>query len=272
MTSQRSHPTRDGKTLHTPGSTAKDPGVTSKIPKNEPYPAVGLVKIAAPIKTWRDFEHLIMESEPELLKTAQRFIRYDPGGADAEDILQQARLKAYEHLKKHEAYSIHSKRLGKVEGAKPGVMHGSSVSEPVPVTILSPEAWFNTILRNTGRNYYDNRKRLQGMLNAAGRDVEDRQLSEDPLYKVIKDENDKELHALVGMLPPPFAAVIELSFFADREYSLLEIADKLGYRVNTVKSYKRRALDMLREALGNQRDIKDGRIGRKKRMSQTPAA
>ena len=251
MTSQKSHATSKNE-LSWPSSTGE------------------LVRITAPIKTWRDFEQIIVESEPELLRTAQRFIRYDPGGADAEDIVQQARLKACEHLKKGEAYTIHRTRLGKVEDAKPGIMRGSFA--PVLVTILSPEAWFYAIVCNTGRNYYDSRKRLLGILKAAGRDIEDRQQSEDPLYKVIKDENDKELHDLVDMLPPHFAAVIKLSFFADPEYSLQEIANELGCCVNTVKSYKRRALDMLREVLGNQRDIKDGRIGRKKRIPRTPAA
>ena len=127
-------------------------------------------------------------------------------------------------------------------------------------------------MRNTGRNYYDYRKRLLKLLESAGRDIEDKQQYEDPLRKVIKDENDKELHNLVDMLPPHFATVIKLSFFADRECSLQEIANELGCGVNTVKSYKRRALDMLREALGNQRDIRDGRIGRKKRIPRMPAA
>ena len=111
MTRRKTRTIKNRAPLHILTSATKESGTASEACKKEPASTDELVKIVPSIQTWRDFDQLLMESERELLNIARFFIRYDPGGADAEDIVQQARLKAYEYLKKGEAYAIHSTRL-----------------------------------------------------------------------------------------------------------------------------------------------------------------
>jgi RNA polymerase sigma factor (sigma-70 family) len=227
----------------------------------------GQVTIVPAIKDAAGLEEAIKTLEPELNRTAQRYIRKDFEGAErAEDITQQALLRAFEFIQNKKEFVVSGKRLGlsKAQIARAKKM-GKIVPEAEHVEIAKPAGWLHAIIRNTGCNYCISRRRLMELKRKAKMQVEANQPFDDPEHKTIYEENNRELHELVDKLPPKFATVIRLSFFEG--YSLQEIAKELGCCINTVKSYKKRALKMLREAMIKQREVKDGRIGRKKRAA-----
>ncbi len=63
---------------------------------------------------------------------------------------------------------------------------------------------------------------------------------------LLADERDARIRAAVNALPPDQAAVVQLSFFADKPHS--EIARDLGIPLGTVKSRLRLAMTKIRAA------------------------
>ena len=63
---------------------------------------------------------------------------------------------------------------------------------------------------------------------------------------LLADERDSAVRAAVATLPPEQAAVIRLSFFAEKPHA--EIARELGIPLGTVKSRLRLAMAKVRAA------------------------
>jgi RNA polymerase sigma-70 factor (family 1) len=65
------------------------------------------------------------------------------------------------------------------------------------------------------------------------------------LQKMVETETYHQLYSALNHLPPRCRQIFELFYFHDK--AIKEIAEELGISVNTVKTQKQRALQMLRE-------------------------
>jgi RNA polymerase sigma-70 factor (ECF subfamily) len=223
-----------------------------------------LVSTYSPIRTRGEFTRQVREHRPKLIKTAQHFTD-DP--EEVEDIVQQALLRAYEYLKRGEAYTVHSSAFRKEKGIQKGRTKRGTVVE-----ILKPGPWLHTITRNVGKNYYNKKKKEANERKKTKKEIEMEEgpESEQPEKAFLLKEYYQELHDLVERLPPHLRAPIKLLFKEEQEYSYQEIAEKLDCPLGTVKSHISRGLDMIRDVLTDQREVVNGKIGRKKRLPKTP--
>lgn len=90
------------------------------------------------------------------------------------------------------------------------------------------------IRRDGRRSRVELEKEPQVELEASGEEV------------LLADERDRRIRAAVSALPPEQAAVVQLSFFADKPHS--DIARELGIPLGTVKSRMRLAMAKIRAA------------------------
>lgn len=266
MVTTASRATKNTKAPRRPGSPANTLGIMQQILNNAQAHngktfANQLVSTYAPIKTVGEFRRLISEHRPKLIMTAQRFA---DNPEEAEDIVQQALLRAYEYLKRGEAYTVHSSTFRKEKETCKGRTKQGTVVE-----ILKPGPWLHTITRNVGKNYYNKKKKEANERRRAKKEIEMEEgpESEQPEKAFLLKEYYQELRDLVEKLPPHLKAPIKLRYFAEKEYREQEIAEKLGCPLGTTKSHIKRALAMLREALGGQREVTGTIIRRKKRTS-----
>jgi RNA polymerase sigma-70 factor (ECF subfamily) len=65
------------------------------------------------------------------------------------------------------------------------------------------------------------------------------------LQKMVEAETYHQLYSAINHLPPRCRQIFELFYFHDK--AIKEIAEELGISVNTVKTQKQRAVQMLRE-------------------------
>ena len=68
---------------------------------------------------------------------------------------------------------------------------------------------------------------------------------QDALHKLIETETHHRLYTLINQLPFKCRQVFQMFYFQDK--AMKEIADELGVSINTVKTHKQRALQLLKE-------------------------
>lgn len=146
---------------------------------------------------------------------------------DAEDIVQEALLRAYVAL---ERYSEQRRQT------------------------LKARAWLYKIAWNVYCNYTGRSKQPPSIpLDLTDEspllEREDDRF-EQPEMAFEHAEDRKELEVLVAMLPPHYRDVVSLYYFEDLNYQ--EIADILNQPVGTVKVYVHRGIRLLRKALAVQ--------------------
>lgn len=90
------------------------------------------------------------------------------------------------------------------------------------------------IRRDGRRSRVEQEPELEQDMEASGEDI------------LLADERDRRVRAVVSSLPPEQAAVVQLSYFADKPHS--DIARELGIPIGTVKSRLRLALAKIRAA------------------------
>lgn len=221
------------------------------------------VTILPPIKNTADLETAFKELQPELLKHARRYTTKDRETAETpEDILQQVALRATQFVQ-GEKHTISSKRLGLSEQQIEQAKKTGKITPTIKQTeIAKPEGWLHTIIHNTGCNYCISRRRLLELQRRAKKRVEENEPFDDPEYKTIYDEKNRQLHEIIDRLPRKFERTINLYFFEG--YSLKEIAAELNCCVNTVKSYKRRGQKLIGKELSKLKELEDGELGIKR--------
>lgn len=69
------------------------------------------------------------------------------------------------------------------------------------------------------------------------------------LEKLVETETYHQLYSLLSHLPPRCRQIFQMFYFQDK--AIKEIAQELGISVNTVKTQKQRAIQMLRENQGS---------------------
>jgi RNA polymerase sigma-70 factor (ECF subfamily) len=103
------------------------------------------------------------------------------------------------------------------------------------------------IVRNASINYLrdeNSRKQRSAFLSSEQNNSEG-----SVLEKLIETETYNHLCSLLSHLPPRCRKIFQMFYFQDK--AIKEIAQELGISVNTVKTQKQRALQMLRENQGS---------------------
>ena len=147
---------------------------------------------------------------------AHRFAVLLGAGTEADDVVQEAFVKAYRQL---------------------GRYRGDSGFRP----------WLFSIVANETRNLHRSRKRRDGLvLRAAAK--EDRDVtSPDPADRALAEERRRHLIERIRLLAAPEQEVLVCRYFL--ELSEAETAETLGVPKGTVKSRTSRALTRLRTLL-----------------------
>jgi len=111
--------------------------------------------------------------------------------------------------------------------------------------ILAVKAWFYRSIRNS---CLDILKHNQVKMKFIGKSQVTEEATEFFLDEVLKQEVYSYLHSRIKQLPEMEKKVLMLAL---KSHSNAEIADMLGIKVNTVKTHKSRAYQVLRSELGN---------------------
>ncbi|OGH91911.1 MAG: hypothetical protein A2534_00255 [Candidatus Magasanikbacteria bacterium RIFOXYD2_FULL_39_9] len=148
-------------------------------------------------------------------------------GQNAEDVSQEAFIKAWKSLKKFDL----DKKF------KP---------------------WLYRIARNSAIDFLRQRKATVPLVNT----YDDEEVNEAdyvvdpeplPLEQAISSETKEAIQKLVNSLPSIYSTVLKLYYL--EEFSLPEIAEILNESIDTVKSKHRRALIKLRELVSEDRNL-----------------
>lgn len=220
----------------------------------EPSPIDSPEVVQSSIESVIDLEQIVITSRHDLLKIAQCYTRNDPD--EAEDIVQQATFHAFKHLRK-EGYAmipsqgLHNPPLADRQG------RGRRIK--------NAEGWICTIVRNTACNYYTSKKTQEKAYERAGGLLQEHWGSENPETDFVSGEARREIRTWVDALPKKYRTVIMLQYFEN--CPLQDIASRLNLPLNTVKSQISRGLSLLREAMTDQREVIDGKIGRRKKQA-----
>ena len=99
------------------------------------------------------------------------------------------------------------------------------------------------IVRNASIDYLREQKRVRQHSN--GLRYISESLEHPVLAKLIETETNHHLYLLLANLPPRCRQIFQMFYFQDK--GIKEIAQELGVSVNTVKTQKQRAMQMLRE-------------------------
>ncbi|NTU66914.1 MAG: sigma-70 family RNA polymerase sigma factor [Candidatus Moranbacteria bacterium] len=145
-----------------------------------------------------------------------------PETPTAEDITQEAFLKAWRNIRKYD-------------------------------TSRSFKTWIFTIAKNTAFDYLKKKKELSF---SAFRDDEGNNFLENvgsgeplPDEIIMKEDMPQKLEKAIEALPPKYKVVLNLRY---KEYmSFPEIAEVMGESQNTVKSRHRRAVEALKKAISD---------------------
>ena len=163
----------------------------------------------------RRFETLVMPHLDAAYNLARWLVRSE---ADADDVLQEASLKAYRFLEQCRA-----------EDAK---------------------GWFLAITRNAAYSWLRN-KRPQELVLSVGAEGELAELAADPATPeslILDGEINRRLEEAIGALPVPFREVVVLR--EQEELSYKEIAALMGVPIGTVMSRLARGRALLARGLG----------------------
>lgn len=163
------------------------------------------------------YRHVMSCNNQRLFRTARAFVGSDP---EAEDVVQEAYVRAFEHL--------------------PGFRGEAALS-----------TWLVSIVVNESRQRLRNRK-LQTGVDAIDREPRSADVisfpgSEDPAAMAARTELRYLLEQAIGELPPNFRAVFLLREV--EECSIDETAEILDIKPETVKTRLHRARRCLRGAL-----------------------
>lgn len=181
-----------------------------------------LALLAADIDVY--YEQLVTLYWPQL----HVFIMRKLGNAhDAEDIVQEAFIRAYVAL---ERYTVSQRQN------------------------LKARAWLYKIAWNLYCNFVSRSKSayilpLGGYDEQSPLEIEDEQ-SESPEAIFEQVESRQELEALVEGLPPHYRIVVSLYYFEELGYR--EISEMLNQPLGTVKVYVHRGIKLLRKAFAMQ--------------------
>ncbi|GID91912.1 RNA polymerase sigma factor [Amorphoplanes digitatis] len=137
-------------------------------------------------------------------------------GADADDVVQEAFVKAYRQLSRYRGES----------GFRP---------------------WLLAIVANETRNLHRSRRRRDGLVLRAAAHEQPERLVPDPAETVLADERRNRLVEQIRLLDHRDREVLVLRFLLD--LSEAETAETLGLPKGTVKSRTSRALARLRGRL-----------------------
>lgn len=149
-------------------------------------------------------------------------LRFVGNAAEAEDIAQEAFVKAWKSLKKYDSSTSKFK------------------------------TWLFKIARNTAIDYLRKKKHVPFSYfeNAEGSNVLTETVASEeelPDALLMKLEDAEELHKTLELLPPKPREILLLYYTNDMTFE--EIGEILGEPANTVKSRHRRALQKLREII-----------------------
>ena len=166
------------------------------------------------------FEQLMLAYQHQLYAFALRQLGNQH---DAQDIVQEAFLRAYHALKSYPEQRIRALQLRQwLYKITLNVLRNSvRKSGPAPVALDLSEESLALALEDEGA---------------------------DPEAEIDWREWRQELAALLATLPEPYRAAIDLHYFEDLSYS--DIASLLNQPPGTVKSNVSRGLRLLRKALG----------------------
>jgi RNA polymerase sigma factor (sigma-70 family) len=214
-----------------------------------------LVKPPAGLR--ENFEQVASECRSKLFAAALSIVR----DRDlAEDVVQEALIKAHAHLTDGKNYIVRRNRLSPLPTVKE-----SEANAPEAEEIRKPLAWLRVIVYNTAKNYCISRKtrivRLQGKIREELEDEFEDRMFEQPEFALIRSEENAALWSLVDGLRPRMRTVIKLRYLLEDDYQV--IADKLHCPINTVRSDLKRGREILREVMIGQRIVREGRVGRK---------
>ena len=221
-----------------------------------------LILITAPFDTVKEFEKIVEQNRPQLIKTAMRVVHDQE---TAEDIVQEALLKAYKHLQARKVYLMPQKRAARTVAdmarrENPKKKREKSRNQGAdPEEIKNPVAYLHKIVYNTACNYYYSKNKLKRHeLQLSALREEKIRTFEDPLASVLKTEEAEELHALVKLLPLLYSRAVELRYFDEQSYQT--IASVLKCPIGTAKNGASRGVQMLGETLRGERVIKNGKM------------
>ncbi len=184
--------------------------------------------LAAQLATGVDshFERLVLAYQDRLYAFA---LRLSANPQDAEEIAQDAFVRAYYALKRYEAERIRTMAL------KP---------------------WLYQIALNVFRNQARARRlalvSLDSLGDGAGMEPEDDE-GDRPELITERAERERELVAQVATLPERYRLAVLLRYVGELDYA--EIAAVLGQPVGTVKSNVHRGVQRLRLAMAEQRIV-----------------
>ncbi|MDR1904508.1 MAG: sigma-70 family RNA polymerase sigma factor [Treponema sp.] len=108
--------------------------------------------------------------------------------------------------------------------------------------------WLYKIAYNTAVNSVTRKKDYRSLAEDEAAAEED-----SPERKLLRETARQAVMEAVSMLPERYRICVDLFFFYDRSYQ--EIEAITGFPVNTIKSHVFRAKKILREKLGDYRDI-----------------
>jgi RNA polymerase sigma-70 factor, ECF subfamily len=215
------------------------------------------IAVKPPANLQENFEQIVSECRPSLFAAALSIVH----DRDlAEDVVQEALIKAYAHLTGQKNYIVRRNRLSTLPTVKSAEANASGSEE-----IRKPLTWLLVIVYNTAKNYCISRKtrivRLQGKIREELEDELEDRTFEQPESALIRSEENAALWALVDGLRPRMRTAIKLRYLLEDDYQA--IAVKLHCPINTVRSDLKRGPEILREVMNGQRTVQCGKVGRK---------
>ncbi|AUH66761.1 sigma-70 family RNA polymerase sigma factor [Paracoccus zhejiangensis] len=157
------------------------------------------------------FRQLYQIASPKLFGICLRILKDQ---AEAEDVLQEVFIKIWHNADRYASQ------------------------------VASPQAWMNAVTRNLAIDNLRRRRPSGGDLDAAERLAEDSPGPEDAA--VLRSEG-RRIEACLAELEPSRAEALRLAYVEGESY--LELAERFGAPLNTIRSWLRRSLIKLRECL-----------------------
>lgn len=237
--------------------------VAQRRKRQESFGDEHIIRMQPPITSVEEFEELLSRwKRASLLKVVSGFVHDDPDAA--EDIVQHALLRGYRNLTSGGPYAVPRKLLKHLKVIDEASQNLDLNQRDIKVD--NPSAWMYTILRNTAMNYTRSKDRAEKKLKRIMELSEpEGQRFENPEATLIRTMEIDELHGHVEALPFPYSQIIRQQFFEEKK--LKDIAADLGYPYSTVRVYARRALQMLKDIITEEKEMKNGKLVRKRQWA-----